>query len=233
MREINPASIQEIMNEFHVDYAEEVNQFSQEYPEDIIKFCELITQCFKKHRLFDRNKNPSQKESLTASYVYSTIDNIYTSAKLLAIGFIVPSGNMYRQSIESICMAILMSSPFRLVLSKNGQPTDFLDAFENDNKLAWPFKALEHLERNADLLEIDSSSLEKLLKTKDFYNNFSHSSKLAVGLRTTGSGEDAKWIIGGGIGFEDLEIVQKEFADRIAYTEILPDAINEIYERVK
>jgi hypothetical protein len=82
------------------------------------------------------------------------------------------------------------------------------------------------------MLELREESIERLKKRKKFLDRFSHPSKLAMGLSQSG-GEESKWFLGGGIGHPESDILAKEVAFRNEYVGILPELIEQLYNRVK
>lgn len=234
MKKIKPTELKELIEEFHFDYKEDIDSFSKDYAPEILEFCKGIVLCHKKHCLFQQIKKPSEKADHTAAHVYVTIDNIYTSMKLLAIGYIVPSGNMYRQSMEAASMAVLISSQHKIRYKEKqkNKSIDFFKYYLEDKPIARPHRAFDHVKNNASTLGVRSEAIERLEKSKKFLNNFSHCSKLAMSFRQTG-GKPSYWFIGGGIGHQDKGILKKEITSRTNFVKIIPELIEGLYQRVK
>lgn len=88
--------------------------------------------------------------------------------KLFISGYSIPSGNLIRQTLESLCIAILCSKESLRVHERVDQ-----------NKFS-PQKAINLVQRNANKLRINKESISVVKKSYEFYHKFSHSSLLAL-----------------------------------------------------
>lgn len=234
MKEIDATNPSELVLAFHNDYKEEIDTFSSKHADKVLQFCESVSLCHRKHNLFTLIKEPSDRVLHTSAHVQVLINNIYSSMQLLMIEHIIPSGNMYRQSMEALCMAILLShsGKIEVTVKKKTKEIDFFDAYINDKAIASPHHALKHIKNNLSRLKIREDSIERLESSKSFFNQFSHCSKLAMALSQSG-GDESKWFLGGGIGHHTSQIMEKEIASRINYLSIIPNLVDELYKRVK
>ena len=147
---------------------------------------------------------------------------------------------MFRQSLESICMSILLATDQKVDLSKKKPNIDFFNEFNQEynkllkNQKASTYYTLTHLsyghvEKNATKLGVDTEAFEELKKSKDFYNKYSHSSILTMGARMT----EVRFRFGCGVEDLDLSIYAKEIDGRVNYAKIIPDFIETIYLKLK
>jgi len=209
MKEIDVTNSGSLVSALFENHSEDMDRFSKEYSSEALEFCKGIALCFRKHNLFTLINNPSDRSKHVAAHVYVVINNIYSSMRLLMIEHVVPSGNMYRQSIEAMCMSILLAheGSIEITAKKNKKKKiDFFEKYIGNKAEAQPSKAMGHLKRNFDSLKVREDSVQRLSDSLKFRHNFSHCSKLAIALSQSG-GSEPKWLLGGGIGHEDNELM--------------------------
>jgi hypothetical protein len=118
MNSIDPRKVEELVSEIHDSYEDTIKVFSTTHASDILEFCKIVSKCHKKLQLFNDGKTNSDRYRVVGRYVYMAIDNVYLSAKMLSLGYFAQSGNAMRQSLESVCMAILLSHRGKVKVSK-------------------------------------------------------------------------------------------------------------------
>ena len=107
MDKIDPRDPQQIMKELFNDNSVIIDKYCDDYSQQIMEFSTHISEANKKFCLLDKIANNSQRHAYTAGFVYLSIENIFVSMKLFLRGLMIPSGNLARQSIESLSTAIL------------------------------------------------------------------------------------------------------------------------------
>ena len=234
MKTVNVIDPRELVGAIFNDYSSEIESFSKYYSSELLEFCEIVSTCHKKHNLFSSIPSPSERALHVSAHIQVVINYIYTSMQLLMIEHVIPSGNMYRQSIEALSMAILLAHPGKIVfeVKKKTKEIDFFDSYKNEKAVARPHTALRHVQNNSVVLKVKADSIEKLKNSKDFLNNLSHPSKLSLALSQSG-GNESKWFLGGGIRDLNSNIFKKEIDSRINYINILPSLFEELYRRVE
>lgn len=209
-------------------------KFSSSFPRETLEFCEHIEKCHAIFNKYTSAPNPSERLQKVGAFVFLGIDNLFTSMHLLMQGYLIPSGNMFRQSLEAVAMATLLSEKKELdvIVKKGWSRRNFYNDFINTMKYTQSHNSLKWMERNAIRLNLRTSGLEIFKKSKSFYNNYSHPSLFSLGARMVGGGSPG--FITGGIYDEDKkEFYTKEVRGRESYGSHLPDAIRFIFERTK
>ncbi len=173
------------------------------------------------------NKHPKYK--WVNEHVFLSLESAVSSLRLLAEGHINAAGNTMRISYEALCMSILLSSPRKLKAGrgKTAKEIDFYSSFMSEDNLAKAHLSIGMVIQNSTALGLVSGN-EWLKQAKDFYNGYSHASKMVFSSLTLESG---KSIVGGGYNEEKQDIVSQhlEYIDRLAMQ--MPELIKEIATR--
>ena len=220
------------MNELHTDYGQIVNTFSANHSEGLLKFTEMVCDCYKKLELFNKDKNPSQRALEVGGYVFLAVDNVYISVKLLVLGYFAPSGNSMRQSLESVCMAILLSQNGSINIGTNKKPkeVDFFDLYMEGDKKSLSHRALSYVDANKKVLGVSEEAIDAFFVGKDHYNDYSHPNKLSLASRMVGV-DGGSFVVGSEYDQDKKQAYEKELQDRIKYVAIIPKFIDVVYER--
>ena len=135
--------------------------------------------------------------------------------KLFISGYSIPSGNLIRQTIESLCTAILCSK-------ESLQYYNLVD----QNKFS-PHKAVNLVKRNASNLRVNKQAISVVKKSYEFYHKFSHSSLLALSHNLSLSKKGTLYI-GPSFDEEKLPGYKKEIAHRLSLAEVFSNIIQGI-----
>jgi len=159
-------------------------------------------------------KLESRRPDLTWSTAYflSAVNSTLVSTRLLLSGFIVPSGNQARFSIEATAFAILLAYP------ETGAYRDW------QKKHAIEHKALERLARNSGKCDVNAKSIEALKKQAKHYYAYSHPSRLALAAIWNPS-PGAGWNVGALFTEELLDGYRKEMENRVSLCKLMANAI--------
>ena len=84
-------------------------QFKQHFSSQIINFSEAISPAFSRFPNFSEDGKHCLQTALVCGFVHGVLDDLVTSVKLLLTGKLTASGNLFRQAIEGICMAVMCS----------------------------------------------------------------------------------------------------------------------------
>lgn len=223
--------MEDLVYELHDSYEDTISEFSEAHSADILEFCEVIAKCHKKLQLFNDEKTHNEKGIITGRFVYLAIDNVYLSVKMLSLGYFVQSGNTMRQSLESLCMAILLSHRHKIKIGKM-RKVDFLDSFSKGESFTKAHKSLAHVEYNAMHLGVRNEAIKALLLGKDHYNECSHPNMYTFGSRCIDH-DGGSFLVGGGYDSDKESAYRKEIKDRVKFAKILPNFIDEVVKRVK
>jgi len=233
MNSINPKNVPEIVNDLSCNNENIINKFIDNHSKGILEFSELISECHKKLSLFENIKELTKRKEIVGGFIFLAIDNVYTSVKLLTLGYFVPSGNIMRQSTESICMALLLSHSGNLNLGTETKPLeeDFLQLYNDESSKARSYKSFWHVKRNKDILEVNEEALGAFQVNRNYYNGLSHPNYLSLAYRMV-SENDGSFLFGGGYDENKKTDYDSQLYDRIKYTSIIPNFIEVMYSRV-
>ena len=234
---INPTNPEEIVKELFNENPEIVDEFSKRFSKEILEFAELFSAAYKKYlelnRLLIGSEN--KQKAYVGGFTYLMCDNLLTSVKLFIMGYETPSGNLMRQVIESVALAILCSLKDDIkIRKKRGKLKNihFYTSFIENKSEAKSHKAIQHLELNYQKLGIQKDAINALQKARKFFHNFSHPSQLS--LATTISFDDPpKTFIGGSFDSGKIENYKKELMHRASFCRVLPNIIEGLIARVK
>ena len=163
-----------------------------------------------------------------SGFAYVTLDNVYTSMKLLLLGYLTPSGNMLRQSLEAACMCILLATDAPLKVRGKRDEIHFYEEYRYHKRFTRSHRAVELVKNNTDALEVNSEAIAQFVSGKQFYNEYSHPSKLTVASRLTGDDEDS-WLIGGHFDEAECRSMTKNSANASISQQYFPPLSKGLY----
>jgi hypothetical protein len=244
-RIIHPEKPDDIVKELAHPNSEEIDQFAKLFPEDILKFAELFSEAYKKWLELNHcignakriNAEPSQKDYIMF-FSHQILDNLFTSMKMLLMGFQTASGNLMRQVAEGSAIVILLSLNFEIKreIRKRGKVRwkkfYYFKSFKEDKSYARSHKAIYLLEKNKDAINISEYGLNLLKLFKDNYNKYSHptffSTSSFVSLEKPG-----RLYIGGAFDDGKIEWYKHEIKSKIFFCDKLPGLIRGLIIKVK
>ena len=229
LNRVDPRKPNEIVNELYDDYKTTIDSFGRAYPEKALGFAEHISECHQKFHRFEAEKSPTERMVEVRGFAYLTLDNVYTSMKLLMLGFLTPSGNMLRQSLEAACMCILFATDTSIDVGRKKE-IRFYEEYCRNKPFTRSHRAVALVKSNCDALDVNSEAIARFVTGREFYNQYSHPSEISMASRFTGQDGDS-WLIGGHFDDARVQIYDKEFSERIKFAEILPSFIETIYIR--
>lgn len=236
-RLINPARPNEIVKEFYHDNSEVINEFTVHFSKEILEFAELFSEAYKKYLELNRliKDTENKQKAYVVGITYFLLDNLLTSVKLFIMGYVIPSGNLMRQVIESVALATLCSLKDKIQISikkKKTKNIHFYTSFINHKPEAKSFLALKHLEMNYDNLGINKDAINALKKSRTFYHHYSHPGEFSLA-STISFEKPGNLFIGGSFDSGKIDEYKKELAQRINFCKILPNIIAGLIYRVK
>ena len=226
--------MQEIINEIHSNYGQTINAFSANHSAGLLKFTELVCNCYKSQEIFNTENDMSQRVIDVGGYTFLAIDNVYVSVKLLVLGYFSPSGNCMRQSLESVCMAILLSHNGTINIGSVEKPKEqnFFELYSTGDKKTLSHNSLRYVDLNKEALGVNEKAISAFFSGKDRYNGYSHPNKLSLAFRMVDV-EGGTFIVGGEYDEDKKPAYEAELRDRIKYVSILPDFVNVVYKTAK
>lgn len=190
---------------------EYLKRFEHETKEFSEVMARVMLNWLKEHSEAQRDEKRLQVFALVFMAVHLHVG----SMKLLLSGNTVASGNLFRQTLETIALALLCS----------GKELDFLDRF-NNGKYSTD-KAIRDVLNLVDKLGLKRGGVQALKDGQDFYHKYSHITKLTIGVAQSFSGEGI--YVGACFDEGKLEYYSKEVAGRLS----LARALNSFVEAVK
>lgn len=236
--EINPAVFEDVIKALFDSNQKIIDKFANEYSKPLTDFSESFSKAYKKYLELERliiKLGPTTRNAYIAGIVYLTLDNIFSSMKLLISGYQTASGNLYRQSMEGIVLAILCSvkGEVKIKTDKNKHKLiDFYASFLNDSKDTQSHKVVSILEFNHQDLGVNLKAITNLKKAISFYHKYSHPTQLSLGttMTFTGTGES---YFGGGFDTAKKDRYTKEIGHRTEFTDLMPNIIEVIISNTK
>ena len=230
MKPVDQRDVTALIGELHDNYRETITEFSNDHSESILNFCQLITISHEKLSFLEK-VSENERIKLVGRFIFLAIDNVFLSVKFLSLGYFSQSGNSMRQSLESVCMAILISYEDEIEIGK-GKKINFFDAYIKNYRNTRAHNSIRYVQRNIDVLGVQAQAVDTMLAGKEHYNNYSHPNMLTFAARMI-STDGGPFVVGGGYDSDKISTYEQELKDRIKFAKTLPDFICSILNNVK
>lgn len=144
------------------------SEFLKHFESDIVDFINAMAEAYNAWRRYDGTIGNNKRRAYVSAFLFNAINNLVASMKLFITGYAIPSGNLVRQTIESLCSAILCSN-------------ETLDYYQKiDRNEFSPQKFINIVLKHASKLKINKEAMSAIKKDYEFYHQLSHSSLLAI-----------------------------------------------------
>jgi ABC-type transport system involved in cytochrome bd biosynthesis fused ATPase/permease subunit len=211
----NYKSVREIIyTETTQDITDVRLSFLEKYKDQIDRFVDNMSQAFLNWRSLDSISSINEKKAHVSALVYSSINLHVVSMKLFLSGYSVASGNLERQTIEIIALAILCSY-------KN---LKILDRYIQNSYSA--NKALRDLSKYSKNCGLNKQSTSQLIKARDHFHAHSHPSYITVG--SNFSFGDQHLYLGASFDSGKIEFYNKDVASRLSLSSVFNNYIDGI-----
>ena len=189
--------------------------FLEHLESEVSEFIDVIIESFQSWKKYDAIVGSNRRRAFVSAFVFNAIDSLLSSMKLCIAGYALPSGNLVRQTIESICSAILCSREDFQFYQQVEQ-----DKFSSKN-------SINSVLKNSKKFGINKNAMISLKKLYEFYHELSHSSSLTLAHNINISNLSEVYI---GPSFDDNKMVvyKKESSNRINLAKNITNVINEI-----
>jgi hypothetical protein len=159
-----------------------------------------------------------QARAYVSGLVHSAMTLHVISFKLLISGHMVPAGNVFRQVIESIALALLCSSKDLPVLQSfmKGQ-------YSSKN-------AVRDVVRNWKKLGLIDGASDQLQRAQEFYGQYSHVTRLTLANLISFSEPGA--YVGASFDAGKIDAYRKEVAGRVGLSEVFANIISAVRANV-
>ena len=183
------------------------------------EFSDSMAQAFMKWRSLDAGLMGNDKRAYISALVLLAINFHILSMKLFLSGHAVAAGNLSRQVVESIALALVCS----------GKNLGILEQFM-EGKYSTK-NAVRDVLRHAEKLMLNSDGVKALRDTQKFYDNYSHPTQLAIATGMSFS-EKSGVYIGAAFDKGKVKAYTKEARSRVALAKIFPNFIDGVIANV-
>lgn len=187
-------------------------KFINNFESEITDFINSIVESYQTWLKYDALIGSDRRRAFVAAFLFNAITNLSASMKMLINGYAIPSGNLVRQTIESICSAILCSNEQLQYYQQVEQ-----DKFSSKSSINL---VLKHSKK----FHINKNAMIGLKKLYEFYHKLSHSSSLTLGFNIS-VGKLGKIYIGSSFDEEKMFVYKKETANRINLSKNITNVI--------
>ena len=188
--------------------------FLEKFENQIDRFVDNMSLAFSKWRSLDSITSSDEKKAHVSALVYSSINLHVVSMKLFLSGYGVAAGNLERQTIEVIALAILCSQ----------KDLDILDRYIQNQYST--NKALRDLNKHSEKLDLNKQEILQLIKARDHFHDHSHPSYITIGGNFSFRGQDLYL----GASFDDgkMEFYDKDVAGRLSLSGVFSGYIDDV-----
>ena len=209
-----------ILKELTTDDAEVRSDYLQLFEADTKTFADVMAQAFMKWRTFDSEVKDDERRAHVSALVYTAITLHVLSLKLFLSGQTVAAGNLFRQVIESIALALLCS----------GKDLDVLKRFMEDKYSSTA--AVRDVLRHDKKLSLKGDALEALKNSQEFYHKYSHVTKMTIATGMSFS-ERGELYVGASYDEGKVEAYTKEVKGRLSLAKVFPNFIDGVAANVR
>jgi hypothetical protein len=206
-----------ILKELTSDDAEVRAEYLKAFGSEVEKFCEAMAQAVVSWQSLHAEVKADDRRGHVSAWVLTAITLHILSMKVFVSGHIVAAGNLFRQVVETVALALLCSAKL-----------DVLDRLR-DGKYSTN-DAVQHLLRLAENIGIDKEAVKVLQEAQRFYNNYSHPSVHTIGAGVSFS-EGVPYV---GASFDDgkMEIYAKEIERRVDLANVFSNFVDAVKANV-
>jgi hypothetical protein len=183
--------------------AEYLTHFESEAKEFSEAMARVMASCLEEHG----NAKGNEKLIQVFALVYTAIYLHIGSMKLFLSGNTVAAGNLFRQTLETIALALLCS----------GKDLGILERFNSDRYST--NDAIRDVLRNVDRLALKADGVKALEEGQEFYHKYSHVTKLTIGSAESFAGEGI--YVGASFDKGKMDFYVREVAGRLGLARVM------------
>ena len=207
-------SLEAIRKTIRTEVAEDTPAIRAKYLEhfgpQVEEFCDAMTAAYIAWRKLDA-QSKDKESAYVSALVFAAINSTAVSMRLLINGHQSAAGAIQRQALETVALAVLCTSRSLGIMSR------FMKGTYSTNK------AIRDLLRNTAQLELSDVGVRALADSRDFFNAFSHPSRLSLATLTSFSGEGL--YLGSAFDSGKLAAYRKEISTRVSLASLLSNII--------
>jgi len=208
-----------IFKELTSDDSEVRGEYLKHFESSAKRFAQSMAHAFIKWRDLDNEVKGDEKRAHVSGLVYIAITLHVLSMKVFLTGQTVAAGNLFRQVLESIALALLCS----------GKDLDILRRFMEDKYSS--NDAIRDVLRHYHKLSLQGDALEVMKKSQDFYHKYSHVTKMTIAAAISFSQKGGLYV---GASFDDgkLGAYKKEIDGRVSLAKVFPNFVDGVASNV-
>jgi len=201
-----------IYDELLSDDSEVRAEYLKHFSEEVRTFSAAMARAVVVWRQIDSLITGNERKAYVSALAHAAIALHVVSFKLFLSGHIIPAGNTLRQVLESVSLALLCSS--------RGSPV--LTQFMNDRYSTK--NAVRDVVRNWKELGLIEGTHEQLQKSQEFYHQYSHMSRVTIGVLMSFSQTGGVYT---GASFDGAKLFayRKEVSGRVSLAEIFDNIL--------
>lgn len=207
-------------------------EFTRHFSSELLMFAEVLADAFRRYPELDALAKDEDEQALYVfAFVHAIFDDLITSTKLLVTGKMVPSGNLMRQALEGMAVAVLCSSRKLLLIptkhkSMGSVSVKYWELIKAIDRRVESNKALAHLELNRTQLSVTRDSIEELKRGIKIYHQFSHPSIASLVARVRETETGFTQFMGGVFNEAMIPRYKFEIGQRTNLSRVLPNLID-------
>lgn len=195
-------------------------EFMAHFGADLERFIDSTAHAFLRWVKLDAASGGNEERAIVSGLVFSAITLHIISMRLFLTGYIVAAGNIQRQVLETLALALLSSC----------KSLDVLARFLNDTYSA--NNAVRDALRHADKMKVNKDSLTVLRDARDFYHLYSHPSKATLASHIRFSDKVRAIYVGSSFDAGKLEQYRKEMVSRVNLAQVIPNFVGGVQANV-
>ena len=203
-----------IIAEITSDEPDVRSSYLKRYPEQVEDFATGMANAVLAWRDLDTGSEKEEGRAYVSALVYCAITLHIQSMRLFLSGHPIAAGNLSRQVVEAIALALLCSSKQLTVLQR----------FKEDKYS--PNDAVRDLLRHYEKLGLRKDGLEVLKGAQEFFHKFSHPTKMTIAAITSFSVEGLYV----GASFDDGKVAEydKEVSGRVSLAGVFANFVEAV-----
>ncbi len=202
-----------IFREITTDDSEVRGEYLKHFEGAAKGFSVSMAKAFVKWREFDNEIKGNEGRAHVSALVYVAITLHVLSMKMCLAGQTAAAGNLFRQVLEGIALALLCS----------GKELDVLKRFMKDKYSS--NDAIRDVLKHHKKLSLKGDALQVMKSSQDFYHNYSHVTKMTIAMAMSFSQKGGLYV-GASFDHGKLDAYKKEVNLRVSLADAFPNFVD-------
>jgi len=212
-------AMDKILMEVTRDDPEVRTEYLKHFQAQLNPFCASMAIAVLKWGDLDVGSERSKEHAFISALVHAAIGLHVQSMKLFLSGHLVAAGNLFRQVVEAISLALLCSGHGSNVLKR------FIAGTYSTNK------AVDQLCRHYKTLNLRKDGIQALRASQSFYHHYSHVSQMT--LAAFMSFAEKGVYVGAAFDVDKIDAYRKEFNGRVSLAKVFPNFIDAVNANIE